>query len=106
MASVTFADSDLGWDEITKASKFASINIVDPIHADSLCYAEEIDELVANAFNRFYVKPEGQDVAIVPADSEEDAAMIAYCDIYNFGKDIPLSFEVKGPILSRVKLSN
>lgn len=102
LASLSFAASDLSWDEIKKVTKYQSSDITDPKFAASLCFPEEMDEITVNAFNRFYVKPKGAEPTIVPADSEEDAAMIVYCEAYNSGKEIPESFEVKGPILSRV----
>ena len=98
LTSAAFGAVDSGWDEIKEIKKYQTQEISDPKFAHYLCSPEEIDEMILNATERYYVKATATDIAIYNANSSYDAAVIAYCDAFNLGKAIPGLFEVKGPI--------
>lgn len=101
LVSAAFGAEDMSWDEIKEAKTFQAQDISDPQFADYVCAAEEIDEIIYGADQRFYVKATDTEISIYSANNAFEAAVVAYCEAFNLGKDIPQAFEVKGPVQTR-----
>lgn len=102
ISSVQGADY-LSWDEIGAGLKFDAVAIVEPQLAKYLCLPEETDYIEENAEHVYYAKPLNGEVELYFANNADEAALLAYCEHFNLGEQLPKAFEVKGPVQRRAK---